>query len=100
MICPMCKGTYIQKRGFRTWKDKKVQEYRCMNCKHIFTLFRRRLSEIPIELKEKVLELSHTMKPFINKYDQLKKVTYSTRDIAKLQGLGHSTIARIIKEMD
>ena len=94
--CPKCKQFHKQKRGFRILKNRKKQIYCCMNCRHIFAPPNSKIGILTNEMKQKIIELYHTWKPFRNKYDPMKKTTYSTREIGRMMGITSKTVSNVI----
>ena len=99
MSCPKCKSTKIVKAGKYQIKRMGVHHrWRCKNCNHHFivrTLNYRK--KIPVHIRDKILKLYKTKKLIINKYDNLKKQTYSTREIAEMLNLSKAFVASVIK---
>lgn len=96
ILCPKCNSPNLRKRGFSYTKKEKKQVHQCLQCKRIFILHSKRI-QITQEIRQKVIQLYHTYKPTVNKFDALKKHTLTTRDIARRLGIAHSTVGKIIK---
>lgn len=58
-------------------------------------MFRKK---VPIKIRKRILELWKTRKYDINKFDNRKKRTYSTRDIARKIGVSKSFVWEIVKK--
>ena len=100
--CPRCLGKKITfgSRYYVRTLNKYEQRYSCITCKKTF------INRIHVTIRKygdytikKVLELYNTNKGHINKYDNLKKITYSTREIAKILKISSSGVFGIIKRM-
>ena len=103
MSCPKCGsdnlgfgGKYIIKRT-----RIKIQRFICNDCEHNFVrrtkAYRKRIS---FKIRDKITELYKTKKPYKNKFDPLKKKTYSTREIARMLNVSKSFVYNVIKKND
>lgn len=99
--CPKCSSTNINKAGMYRIKRTNIarERFRCKDCGFCFTartsMFRKK---IPFYLKKKILKLYKTKKFYINKFDALKKQSFSTREIAKMLGVSKSFVHKVIKD--
>ena len=96
VICPRCKGTWIQRRGFSNLKQERIQVYYCRKCGHSFQEKKKRITPTA-ELKEKIITLYHSAKAFPRKFDPMKKYTYSTREISRMVGASSSFVWNTIR---
>ena len=95
--CPRCSQFHKQKRGFRILANgKRKQVYYCVKCNHVFAPPNSKIAKLNDEIKQKIIKLHKTAKPFKNKYDNLKKSTYSTREVSIITGVSHSAVAKTI----
>lgn len=103
MPCPKCGSTNIGSGGKYKAKKKSSIKYRlrCRDCKHSFILRTKTYrKKIPIKIREKIIKLYKTNKGYINKFDNLKKTTYSTREIAEILNVSSSFVWDIIKKIE
>ena len=101
MPCPKCGSIDIVYAGkyFINRTNIPIPRLRCKNCNSCFTLRNSMLGKkIPLGIRKKVLRLWKTKKPNKNKFDALRKKTYSTRDISQLVGVSKSYVWEIVKK--
>lgn len=95
MPCPKCGNINIGKWG----KYKGRRRYVCKDCNYHFIIrtgmYKKR---IPINTRYEILKLFETKKGFINKYDNLKKETYTIREIARMLKLKKSFVNNIVRD--
>ena len=102
MSCPRCNSTEVVQAGnykeLRNRYSENKHRFRCKKCKCSFinrTLdYRKRIS---YRIRTKIKKLYKQKKMFINKYDGLKKKTYSTREIANMLKLSPSFVHQVVK---
>lgn len=99
MPCPKCESYWLVKKGnYKTKKRIIKKRYKCKDCGLIFVErnenFRQKLEPM---IKLKIMSLWKTKKGFVNKFDNLKKETYSTREIAKKLNVSKSFVHQLIK---
>lgn len=101
MQCLKCKSTDVKKAGMYRIKRTNIarERFRCKNCGFSFTvrttMFRKKIS---IHLIKKILRLWKTEKPNKNKFDGTGKITYSTREIARLLGVSKTYVWNVVKK--
>jgi len=101
MPCPKCGSIDIVSAGkYSINRTKKpISRLKCKKCKSQFTvrtsMFKK---QIPLKIRKKVLKLWRTKKPNKNKFDGLKKKTYSIREISKLLGVSKTYVWGVVKE--
>lgn len=101
MPCPKCGNNNIILGG--KYKIKRthivIQRFRCKSCRHSFIrrtkTYRKR---IPFKIRNEIIKLYRTKKPYKNKFNGLKKQTFSTREIARRLNVSKSFVHKIIKE--
>ena len=54
------------------------------------------MQRLTAETRQKIIQMYHTYKSTKNKYDKMKKSTYSTREIARMTGVSSSAVSKII----
>ena len=99
--CPKCKSAEIIKWGNYIIKRTIVSQrkFKCKKCNSCFTertdSFR---FKTPLWVKQQVLRLYDKEKGFVNKYDRLKKTTYSIREIAKMLKIDKGTVHYVVRK--
>jgi len=99
MPCPDCSNIHIVRAGtYHTKTGRFRQRLRCKSCHKIFIFDPIKFNKkIPLDIRNKILELYQTKKPRTNKFDPYKKKTYSTREIARKLNVGKSFVHDVIK---
>ena len=101
MACPRCSSERISNSGGYNIKRTKfkILRFRCLDCNKSFVFkniqYRKRIS---FRIKKNIVKLYSTRKPVVNKYDNKKSDTYSTREVAKIVGLSKSYVHKVVSE--
>ena len=101
MPCPKCGGiNFVLGGKFKTKMSNRLrQRLRCKDCKTLFIVRNKTFKlKIPFKIRNKILSLYRTKKPYKNKFDCLHKSTYSTREIAKMMDVSKSFVYKVIKD--
>lgn len=97
MPCPNCKGISIVRGGtYLTENKEKRQRLKCKTCKKTYT-FDPTYKRISEDIREKILKLYKTKKKHKNKFDCMKKDTYSTREVSKKLNVSKSFVHTVVK---
>lgn len=98
--CPHCKhDEVVYLTSYRIKRTAVAQRrFKCLNCKVMFTErtadFGR---ERPMWIRQQIIRLYSKNKGFINKFDNKKKLTYSTRDIAAMLDVSKSFVQKVLQ---
>ena len=76
----------------------KIIDYHCRHCNKYFSNSRFKHKKISQRLISEIRGLSNIKKGYINKYDNLKKPTYSTREIAKMLNVGKTFVWEVLRK--
>jgi len=97
--CYKCGSMHIKLSGrYDTLERGIMQRWICCHCNYNFikrTLsYRRKINKFIIK---KILKYSLKHKGYFNKYDNSKKTTYSTRELAEIFNVSKSSICDLLK---
>lgn len=78
------------------------RRYHCKKCNFHFSERNRNfgVEKHPLWIRKKILGMWSMKKSYINKYDNLRKETYSTREIAKRFDVSPSFVHRLVNEQE
>lgn len=98
----VAKSTHIISCGkYATSKGVIRNRWKCAHCNYYF--IRRDISfnlPYPKHIIIKAIRMYKTNKGYINKYDNLKKLTYSSREIEARTGIPANTILTKVKQYE
>lgn len=106
LVCPYCSKNPFNEVNKITYEGRYYvkslnnyeQRYLCLLCKKSFINRKHiKIRKYDENIKKKIVELYNTKKDYINKFDMMKKTTYSTREISKLTGVSKSVVANLTK---
>jgi len=77
----------------------KKQRLKCKDCKHVF-VYRSETyhGRYRSKLRQEIVSLSKRKKGFVNVHDPLKKVTFSTREIALKLGVSKTYVHTVVQD--
>ena len=99
--CMFCKGEIVRGGFYNTnAHPRKRRRVKCKDCNRHYNIKRKYLYRKLDRLKlQKILMLWRKPKIFTSKYDSYKKLTYSTRDIAKMLEVSKSGVHKIVSDL-
>lgn len=101
MKCPKCRSNNFVLGGKYAIKRTKIriQRFRCKDCGHNFVRRTRMYrAKISFKIRDEIIKMYRTKKPYKNKFDVLKKKTYSTREIARRLNVSKSFVHSVVKK--
>ena len=101
LACYNCGSNHLLLGGeYNTLKDGIKQRWKCSHCSSNFIsrtkAYRKKHS---LTLIKKILRYSTKHKGYFNKYDNTKKTTYSTRELADMFGMSSSGISNLLRNL-
>jgi len=98
--CPKC--SYQKSVYLTSYKIKRTsiaqRRFKCLKCKALFTERTEDLrKKYPAWIREQIIRLYNKKKGYIRKFDCMKKLTYSTREIAKMLDISRSGVHKVIQ---
>lgn len=99
VICYRCNSNKISLHSrYNTKAHGYRNRFRCTECNYDFILRDKTYGRyISYHIIKRILLLNITKKSYINKYDRLKKTTYSTREIAARVNVSRAAVHQIIQ---
>ena len=101
MACPKCKA-YKSRLAGKTYPKNRIfskQRFQCLKCGFYF--LERDINfkkKVPNWIRKRVIKLYNSRKAIVNKYDNMKKRTYSTREIAKKLNVSKTYVWKVTRK--